>query len=405
MQTTRLDLPAAVREDFLYADLARFPAETFQFDPRMATGWLSDRYFVRAANTLAHAGLDPVVTAQLFAKEPGTLVGVWEATRMLQTQLAAGYSPHDLRVDMLLEGEEIGAWETVMLIRGPYRAFAHLETDILGVLARRTKVASQTRAVADAAAGRPIIFMPARHDDWRVQVADGYAALRGGAESVTTDANGAWWGTEGVGTMPHAIIAAFGGDTIEATLAFARYCRDREPGVKIVSLVDFDNDAIGTSLAVARAMQSEFGAGALDGVRIDTSERLIDRGLIGDPETWGRETLTGVNPTLVRRLRTALDEAGFGSVGIVVSGGFDAEKIREFERLGLPVSAYGVGSSLIIGSHDFTADIVEVDGRPVSKVGRRLNSNPRLLRLDWERLAAADEDTIYRQPAERHPEP
>ncbi|HEX6927380.1 MAG TPA: hypothetical protein VF167_18285 [Longimicrobiaceae bacterium] len=381
------------RERFLYADLSRFPAEIFQFDPRMASGWLSDRYFVRAAHTLAHAGRDPVVTLQLFAKTPGTLVGVWESIRMLQTQLAAGYDVADLQVDTLLEGERFEPWETVMHIRGPYRAFAHLETDILGVLARRTKVASQTRAVADAAGGRPIIFMPARHDDWRVQVADGYAALRGGAASVSTDANGAWWGTEGVGTMPHALIAAFGGDTVEATLAFARYCRDREPGVKIVSLVDFDNDVIRTSIAVARAMEREFGRGALDAVRVDTSERLIDKGLIDDPEAWGKENLNGVNPTLVLRLRAALDEAGYPEVGIVVSGGFDVEKIGEFESLGLPVAAYGVGSSLIVGSHDFTADVVEADGRPVSKVGRRYIPNPRLLRVDWDRLAAADAET------------
>lgn len=386
------DPPFAEREAFLYRDLARFPADLFQFDPRMSSGWLSDRYFVRTANTLAHAGLDPVVTMQLFAKKAGTLVGVWESIRMLQTQLAQGYEPTDLVVETLLEGETFRGWETTMFIRGPYRAFAHLETDILGVLARRTKVATQTRAVADAAGGRPVIFMPARHDDWRIQVADGYAALRGGAESVSTDANGAWWGTEGVGTMPHAIISAFGGDTVAATLAFARYCFDLEPGVKIVSLVDFDNDVIGTSLDVARAMEAEFGPGKLSGVRVDTSERLIDRGLIGDPEAWGREYLNGVNPTLVRRLRSALDEAGFPGVGIVVSGGFDAEKIRQFEELDLPIASYGVGSSLITGSHDFTADIVQADGRPVAKEGRRLNPNPRLIRIDWGRLAEAGRD-------------
>ena len=378
------------RTGFLYRDLPRFPADVFQFDPRMASGWLSDRYFIRAANTLEHAGRDPRVTLQIFAKKAGVLVGVWEAIRMLQTQLSGSYRPEEIEVETLLEGERFAAWETAMFIRGPYRAFAHLETDILGVLARRTNVATQTRRVADVAGGRPIIFMPARHDDWRVQVADGYAALRGGAESVSTDANAAWWGTEGVGTMPHSLIAAFGGDTVEATLAFARYCRDREPGVKIVSLVDFDNDVIGTSLEVAQAMETEFGPGALAGVRVDTSERLIDRGLIGDPEVWGRENLTGVNPTLIRRLRSALDEAGYLSVGIVASGGFDAAKIQEFQSLGLPIASYGVGSSLIVGSHDFTADIVEADGVKVSKEGRRMNPNARLVRLDWERLERAD---------------
>lgn len=383
-------VPEIGRDAFLYSDLPRFQPELFQFEPRMASGWLSDRYFVRAAHTLRHAGRDPHVTMQVFAKQPGTAAGIWEVIRMLQTQLVRGYSARDIELRTLLEGETFAEWETVMFIRGPYRAFAHLETDYLGVLARRTKVASQTRAVVDAAAGKPVIFMPARHDDWRIQVADGYAALRGGADSVSTDANGAWWGTEGVGTMPHSLIAAFGGNTVEATVAFTRYVRDEEPGVKVISLVDFDNDVIATSLEVARAMEAEFGTGALAGVRIDTSERLIDRSLIGDPEAWGKENLTGVNPTLVRRLRFALDEAGYSGVGIVVSGGFDVDKIRSFEAMRLPVAAYGVGSSLITGSHDFTADLVEVEGRRISKVGRRLNENPRLIRLDWERLVAAD---------------
>ena len=37
----------------------------------------------------------------------------------------------------------------------------------------------------------------------------------------------------------------------------------------------------------------------------------------------------------------------------------------------MPVDAYGVGSSLLRGQNDFTADVVRVDGRPVAKVGRR----------------------------------
>jgi nicotinate phosphoribosyltransferase len=42
------------------------------------------------------------------------------------------------------------------------------------------------------------------------------------------------------------------------------------------------------------------------------------------------------------------------------------------------VDAYGVGSSLIQGENDFTADIVMTDGRSSAKVGRRFRPNPRL---------------------------
>lgn len=392
------------RADELHDQLARFPAELFQFDPRIRSGWLSDRYFVRTANTLRHAGRDPGVTMQVFAKQSGILAGVFECVRLIQTQVADGYDHRDLRVETLVDGDDINAggsedWETVMFIHGPYRAFAHLETPLLGILADRTLVASNTHRAIEAAGGKELIFMAARHGDWRRQVADGYAALVGGASSVSSDANGAWWGARGVGTMPHAMIAAFDGDTVAATLAFARYVRDEEPDVGVVALVDYDNDAVSTSLAVARAMEQEFGPGSLAAVRVDTSERIIDRSLLGDPELFGRAKLTGVNPHLVRKLRSALDENGFDGVGIVVSGGFTPEKIRSFEAKRVPVMAYGVGSSLLghssgdgglLNNFDFTADIVTVDGRPESKVGRGMRPNPRLVQLDWDRLAELD---------------
>ncbi len=394
---------AGTRAHLLHERLARYPADVFQFDSRMRDGWLSDRYFVRTAATLRHAGRDPRVTMQVFAKQSGVLAGVYEAIRLLQTQLCDGYSHRDLQVETLVDGDSINRagseeWETVMLIRGPYRAFAHLETPLLGVLADRTLVASNTARAIDAAGGKDLIFMAARHGDWRRQVADGYAALVGGASSVSSDANGAWWGARGVGTMPHAMIAAFGGDTVAATLAFARYVRDEEPGVGVVALVDYENDSVGTSLAVARAMEEEFGPGALASVRLDTSERLIDASMLDDP-MYGRARLTGVNPHLVRKLRAALDAEGFGDVGIVVSGGFTPSKIRRFEEEGVPVQAYGVGSSLLghtggeeglLSDFDFTMDIVEVDGRPESKVGRRLQTNPRHVRLDWSRAEAGE---------------
>jgi nicotinate phosphoribosyltransferase len=395
---------AGARAAELHGQLARFPAELFQFDPRIRGGWLSDRYFVRTANTLRHAGRDPHVTMQVFAKQSGIVAGVYECVRLLQTQAAEGYNHRDLRVETLLDGDSINVhgaeeWETVMFVHGPYRAFAHLETPLLGILADRTLVATNTHRAISAAGGKELIFMAARHGDWRRQVADGYAALVGGASSVSSDANGAWWGARGVGTMPHAMIAAFEGDTMAATLAFARYVRDEEPGVAVVALVDYDNDAVNTSLAVARAMEREFGPGSLAAVRVDTSERIIDRSLLGDPELFGRAKLTGVNPHLVRKLRRALDDAGFASVGIVVSGGFTPDKIRDFEAQRVPVVAYGVGSSLLghsdgdgglLNNFDFTADVVAVDGRPESKVGRGVRPNPRLVPLDWDRLAEVD---------------
>ena len=391
------------RHRALHEGLRAFPASLFQFDPRMAEGWYTDRYFVRTANTIAFDQRDPVVQMQVFAKQHGIIAGVYEVIRMLQTQLARHpftgrpYALRDFTIETLIDGDPVSPRETALLITGPYIAFAHLETDYLGVLARRSLVATNVRRVMDAANGKPVIFMGARHDDWRVQTPDGYAARVGGAGSVSSDAGGAWWGASGVGTMPHAMIAAFGGDVVAATLAFTRYCHAREHDVTIVSLVDYDNDVLRDSLAVARAMHETFGPGSLAGVRVDTSERLVDVALVGAAAARGREGLTGVNPELVRRLRDALDGGGFPEVGIIVSGGFTPAKIRRFETELVPVAGYGIGSSLLghndgvndglLNDFDFTADVVAVDGRHESKTGRGLSPNARLVRVDLTSLA------------------
>jgi nicotinate phosphoribosyltransferase len=115
--------------------------------------------------------------------------------------------------------------------------------------------------------------------------------------------------------------------------------------------------------------------GRLWGVRLDTSRTLVDRSLWNE---LGDFDPRGVNERLVRKVRDALDESGFERVKIVVSGGFDVERIREFEEQNVPVDSYGVGSSLIRGDNDFTADIVLTDGLPSAKVGRSYRPNPRL---------------------------
>lgn len=398
-----------VRTRALHEALAtRFPAALFHFDPRMADGYYADRYFVLTAGTIAHAGLDPVVTMQLFAKRAGVLAGVYEVVRLLETQLAANprtgrrYTLADLTIETLVDGDVIAPWESVMHITGPYLAFAHLETDYLGVLARRTLVATNVRRVIDAAAGKPVVFMGARHDDWRVQTPDGFAAKVGGIASVSTDANGAWWGAGGVGTMPHSMIASFGGDVVRATIEFTRYCRAAGLGIDIVSLTDYHNDVVADSLAVARAMRDTFGDGVLWGVRIDTSERLVDRSLAAAAAAFPERRLNGVAPELVLTLRAALDGEGFGYVRIGVSGGFHVRKIERFEAAGIPVDFYGVGSSLLghndgeadglANNFDFTADVVRVDGCPQSKTGRQEHRNDRFVRLDpalLQRLDAA----------------
>ncbi len=336
---------------------------------KMRAGWYSDAYFNHTRSALLEAGRHPRVLMQVFQKHHAFLGGMDEAIAILKL-CADGFE--ELEVRALYDGDAIAPYETVLTIEGDYTTFAHLETVYLGVLARRTLITTNVVNVLRAANGKHVIFMPARHDHHRVQTGDGYAAYVAGqvvgAEiGVTTDEQASWWGGRGLGTVPHALIASYGGDTVAAARRFADWAPAE---TNITVLVDFDNDSVGTALAVAEALGSR-----LWGVRLDTSESLVDSSLFAE---MGDFKPTGVNPRLVWKVRRALDGAGFSGVRIVVSGGFTAEKIRDFEEHGVPVDAYGVGSSLIRGSNDFTGDIVLTDGEPSAKVGRGLRPNARL---------------------------
>jgi nicotinate phosphoribosyltransferase len=358
------------RRERLDPEVFRLPVD------KIRDGYYTDAYFNFTKELLEAEGRHPRVVMQVFQKRNSVLGGVDEALAVLK--LCAGRYESgewhvgwdELTVHALHEGDPIAPFETVMHIEGDYSLFAHLETVYLGTLARRTVIMRNVKEVVEAARGKPILYFPARHDHWLVQTGDGWAAHIAGAIGVSTDAQASWWGGRGIGTVPHALIVCYDGDTVAAARAFA----DRFTGeTSIVVLVDFDNDSVRTSLEVADALGER-----LWGVRLDTAHTVVDRSLLG---RMGRFDPRGVNPELVRLVRGALDEAGHRNVRIVVSGGFNAERIREFERQEVPVDVYGVGSSLIRGENDFTADVVMVEGRPCAKVGREFLANDRMERV------------------------
>jgi nicotinate phosphoribosyltransferase len=345
---------------------------------RIRAGYYSDAYFVHTKRLLEAEDHHPRVILQVFQKQDSLLGGIDEAIAILRT--CAGREDHDgdwidgwdsLVVHALGEGDRIAPYEAVMTIEGDYGLFVHLETVYLGTLARRSLVMRNVAAVVEAARGKPIFYFPARHDHWLVQTGDGWSAHVAGAIGVSTDAQASWWGGTGIGTVPHGLIAAYGGDTVRAARVFAdRFATQ----MNVTVLTDWDNDSVRTALAVARELGPR-----LWGVRLDTSEALVDASLADEPDA---DELRGVQPKLVEKVRAALDGEGFTDVRIVVSGGFTAERIARFEAAGVPVDAYGVGSSLIRGQNDFTADVVVVDGRPCAKVGRAYAPSDRLARVE-----------------------
>ncbi|MGI9034259.1 MAG: quinolinate phosphoribosyl transferase [Acidimicrobiales bacterium] len=385
--------------------------------PEIRFGYRSAVYFSRAKAILEQERPDTVVTMQVFQRDSSVLCGIDEALAVLRVgagswvdparaaevfdaYLAARLDARSLRlgdteasagararqfeleteldrlwvpgfdrldVTALHDGDAVEPWETVLAIAGPLHLFAHLESVYLGVLARRTRIATNVAKVVDAAGHKPLLFFADRFDHFATQGGDGYAARIAGARGVATDAMAAWWGEKGLGTIPHALIAAYGGDTVAATAGFARHV----PEADLIALTDFNNDCVTDSVACARALGDR-----LWGVRLDTSATMVDRAIT--PEIMGDFDPTGVNVTLVRLVRQALDAEGFGHVRIIVSGGFTAERIAAFDAEHAPVDAYAVGSSLLRGSCDFTADVVAVDGRDIAKAGRHFRANMRL---------------------------
>ena len=442
-------------------DGKRLTNETFKLDiDRMRRGWYSDKYFEninRMLTALAKEGYtysgnyhnlpegmspeqiavgDIEVEMQWFTRRMGktTVVGVDKSLEMLKH--CSGYFDGDefidtsgnLEVWAVHDGTTVkydgdpSKIQPVIKVRGRYRDFALLETPTLGILTRSSRVATNVYETLVAAKGKPVLFFPARFDVHEVQAADGYAynialqrfnkdyARELGA-FVSTDAQGDWWGGAGGGTVAHAAIASFLGDTAEAMMQFSHILPARIPRI---ALVDFNNDSVRDSLRTLDAMFAKYreliDAGKTEeaekyklyGIRLDTGGNLRDVSVtpLGEPALD-----LGVNPRLVFNVRSALDSAWerwdlptawkeaakefCHSVKIVVSGGFAPEKIRKFEKLDVPVDIYAVGSYLFSNgngtSTDFTADVVRVkvhgEWIDMAKVGRKVGENENLERV------------------------
>ena len=403
---------------------------------KIRAGYYSDKYFLRVSEILRKEQHNPTVLYQFFVRKPAVVVGIDEALAILQYCTGyygdpeqAGQLYRELReiqyqlfeaspdgdeeeilrlsaarttlrsqlneqwvncrdqliVKALYDGDTVAPWEPFLTIEGPQQYFAYLETVLLGVIGRPTATATATAKVVKAARGKPILFFPARFDHFWVQATDGYAAMKAGAIGVSTDANADYWGVQGLGTIPHALIAAYNGSTSDACLAFDRQISG---DINRVALVDWDNDCINTTLNVIKAYAAAYcesdavdnwptvigpGKGKLWGVRFDTSGTLRDASVVPQ-DHWS----LGVCPEMVYRARQVFDEHGLQELKIIVSGGFNAERIELFENLGLLVDSYGVGSSLFKDKIDVTADVVMVEGKPCSKIGRTIGNFARL---------------------------
>jgi nicotinate phosphoribosyltransferase len=331
-------------------------AKPAKFEPSAAvlSGETADVYFARTVEILRQEGLNPVATMEVFPSRAGVFCGIEEVRALLSRVL-----PENKReVWALAEGETMKEREVVLRITAPYQSYGLYETAMLGILAHCSGWATAARECVEAAQGISVISFGARHVHPSVAGIMDYSAIVGGCAGGSSIAGAKLAGIEPSGTIPHALILVIG-DTIKATLAFDKHM---PAGVPRVSLVDTFKDEAEESLLVAKALGKK-----LDAVRLDT------------PAERGR-----VTPDLVKEVRARLDLAGFKQVKIFVSGGVDVERIRQFVEAGAPVDGFGVGS-YITGAKpiDFTADLHEIEGKPIAKRGRipGITPNPRLKRI------------------------
>jgi len=327
-----------------------------EFEPTDAvlSGETADVYFARTIEILRRENLNPVATMEVFAGRAGMLCGIEEVKALLDRVLPA----ENHEVWALAEGDTMDKKEVVLRITAPYRSYGLYETAIAGILAHCSGWATAARECVDAARGIPVVAFGARHVHPSVAGVMDYSAIVGGCAGCSSTAGAEMAGITPSGTMPHALIIVMG-DTVKATVAFDKYM---PPEVSRISLVDTFIDEPEESLRVAEAL-----GGKLNAVRLDTPSEL-----------------GGVTVELVNKVRASLDLAGFKHVKIFVSGGLDLQRITNFLENGSPVDGFGVGSYISDAVPiDFTADLHEVDGKPIAKRGRTpgITANPRLKRV------------------------
>ncbi|AUF83364.1 nicotinate phosphoribosyltransferase [Mesoplasma syrphidae] len=345
----------------------------FQFDPRVKDGFFIADYFKKTTTILEKYKPEQIVTMQFFQRKENTILcGIEESLGLLKF---ASKSFENLEIWSLNDGDLVQPLEPVLKIKGRYQDFGWLEGMIDGILARNSSVATNSRQIVEAANGKILLNMLDRADSFWTLPSDGYASYIGGFRRFVSEAAVEYINDETVakpsGTMPHALIQSFDGDILEATKAFATTF----PNVNLVSLVDYNNDCVNDALKVANYFNKKLWA-----VRLDTAGNLIDKTVQKCKESYRGYSLNGVSIPLVKEVRKALDAAGHQHVKIIVSSGFNAEKIAYFESENAAVDIYGMGDSLAKVTIGFTGDAVLINGKKESKFGRENKESKRLIK-------------------------
>ena len=360
----------------------------------------TDAYFTRTREVVEHFG-DVPVTYALFLRRP-----VISAPRAMLDWLGEVAAAKNIPITHELlhpEGAWVGAGEPIVTVSGSMAALAEAETLMLQKLGAACVAAHHAYQMCLALPAVAFIAMEARHcAGAEMQALMAYAASVGSAAAQEEGARGFigsssalgasyFGGSDGLGTMPHALIG-YAGSTLRAAEMFVEAC----PGRDLTVLTDYFGREVTDGLAVCRRFPELAAAGRL-AVRLDThggrylegldpaaSYAVLERRAPGAIRRYRSDVElrdlvgTGVSAAAIWRMREAFDEAGFPRVRIVVSSGFGVRKCQVMADTAAPIDVVGTGSFIPADWHETyaTADIVSYAGVPRVKVGREFLLRP-----------------------------
>jgi nicotinate phosphoribosyltransferase len=305
-------------------------------------GDTTDVYFRRTMEVLRNVGKDRTpVTAEVFVKrfpagyEYGILAGIDEMLALIEGR--------EVDIRAMEEGTLFHTEEPVLSIEGPYAAFCEMETAILGILCQATGVATKAARIKFLAGEKTVLSFGARRMHPALSTIIDRNAFIGGVDAVSVLRSAAYVREAPVGTMPHALILVMG-DTVAALRAFDDAV---DPSVPRVCLIDTLQDEKFEAVRAAEALGKRLAA-----VRLDTPS-----------------SRRGNFRRLIEEVRWELDLRGFGHVRILASGGLGEEEIKDLVDV---ADGFGVGTCISNApTVDFALDIVEVEGAPFAKRGKR----------------------------------
>ena len=303
-------------------------------------GGATDAYFERTVETLEHAGRNPHVTAEVTADQFPT--GAFEVFAGVE-DAAQLFADRGVAVDALPEGQLFDGGP-VLRIEGPYLEFARLETALLGFLSQASGMATNALRARHAAPDSSLLSFGARHVHPSIAATVERSALLGGFDGFSHTAAGDLLGRDASGTMPHALVIAFGKGNQEN--AWTTFDGAVDASVPRIALCDTYSDEVDEVCRAADALGDR-----LDSVRIDTTSSR--RGDIRH---------------ILREVRWELDARGREDVELFVSGGLGPDDLRELRDV---AKGFGVGGYVSNADPvDFALDIVAVDGEPAAKRGK-----------------------------------